>query len=83
MANLSELPNIGKVLEQDLIKAGIKTPVELKDVGSKEAFLRIWENDSSVCLSELYALEGAVQGIRWHGLDKAKKIELKKFHQSL
>ncbi|MBC8922060.1 TfoX/Sxy family DNA transformation protein, partial [Escherichia coli] len=53
------------------------------DVGSKEAFLRIWENDSSVCLSELYALEGAVQGIRWHGLDEAKKIELKKFHQSL
>lgn len=83
MANLSELPNIGKVLEQDLIKAGIKTPVELKDVGSKEAFLSIWENDSSVCLSELYALEGAVQGIRWHGLDEAKKIELKKFHQSL
>lgn len=38
MANLSELPNIGKVLEQDLIKAGIKTPAELKDVGSKEAF---------------------------------------------
>lgn len=63
MANLSELPNIGKVLEQDLIKAGIKTPGELKDVGSKEAFLRIWENDSSVCLSELYALEGAVQGL--------------------
>lgn len=62
MANLSELPNIGKVLEQDLIKAGIKTPAELKDVGSKEAFLRIWENDSSVCLSELCALEGAVQG---------------------
>lgn len=79
MANLSELPNIGKVLEQDLIKAGIKTPGELKDVGSKEAFLRIWENDSSVCLSELYALEGAVQGIRWHGLDEAKKIELKSF----
>lgn len=38
MANLSELPNIGKVLEQDLIKAGIKNPAELKDVGSKEAF---------------------------------------------
>ncbi|MCB2783018.1 TfoX/Sxy family protein, partial [Listeria monocytogenes] len=30
-----------------------------------------------------YALEGAVQGIRWHGLDEAKNIELKKFHQSL
>ncbi|EBH4247820.1 TfoX/Sxy family protein [Listeria monocytogenes] len=83
MANLSELPNIGKVLEQDLIEAGIKTPGELKDVGSKEAFLRIWENDSSVCLSELCALEGAVQGIRWHDLDEAKKSELKKFHQSL
>lgn len=78
MANLSELPNIGKVLEQDLIKAGIK-PRRAKRCWKQRSLLRIWENDSSVCLSELYALEGAVQGIRWHGLDEAKKIELKSF----
>ncbi|WP_216086574.1 TfoX/Sxy family protein, partial [Listeria monocytogenes] len=32
---------------------------------------------------ELCALEGAVQGIRRHDLDEAKKSELKKLHQSL
>lgn len=83
MVKLSELPNIGKVLEDDLIKAGIKTPADLKKIGSKEAFLRIYENDPTTCLNELCALEGAIHGIRWHNLDEAKKQELRKFHQSL
>lgn len=39
---------------------GIKIFGELKDVGSKEVFLCIWENDLSVCLSELYVFEGVV-----------------------
>ena len=28
----------------------------------------------------LYALEGAIQGIRWHCLDKVRKQELKEFN---
>ncbi|AIS61104.1 TfoX/Sxy family protein [Listeria ivanovii] len=83
MLELSELPNIGKVLEQELIKTGTRTPTELRNVGSKAAFLRIWENDYTACLSKLCALEGAIEGIRWHDLDEIKKSELKKFYQTL
>lgn len=83
MVELSELPNIGKVLEKELIESGINTPEELTNVGSKEAFLRIWENDHTACLSKLCAIEGAIQHVRWHNLDETKKRELKKFHQSL
>ncbi len=43
MVELSELPNIGKVLEQELINTGTRTPTELRNVGSKAAFLRILE----------------------------------------
>lgn len=33
MVELSELPNIGKVLEKELIESGINTPEELTNVG--------------------------------------------------
>ncbi|MBT3209955.1 MAG: hypothetical protein HN704_13745 [Bacteroidetes bacterium] len=31
----------------------------------------------------LYALEGAIQGIRWHGLDKNRKEELKEIYRMM
>lgn len=36
---LRKLPNIGKVLEAKLHKAGILSPEQLKEIGSKEAFI--------------------------------------------
>lgn len=41
MNKLSDLPNVGKVLEQNLIAVGIQTPEQLREIGSKEAFVRI------------------------------------------
>jgi DNA transformation protein len=32
--------------------------------------------DANACIDELLALEGAIQGIRWHNLDNAWKQEL-------
>ncbi len=80
MGELSKLTNIGNKLEAQLMDAGITTEAELRRVGSREAWLRILASDSSACLMRLSALEGAIQGIRWHNLDEETKISLKKFY---
>lgn len=84
MNELEKLPNISKVIASNLEKAGIKTVEQLRIIGSKEAYLRIrLYADKEACINMLYALEGAMQGIRWHGLEPAKKEELKQFYASL
>ena len=82
MGELSELPNIGKVLENQLNDVGINTVDELIDFGSKEAWLRIKEIDESACLNRLMALEGAIQNIRWHNLSEEDKENLRNFYNS-
>ena len=79
MERLSDLPNIGKTVEQKLIEVDIETPQQLKEIGAEQAFVRLATVDEGACLSMLCALEGAIQGIRWHNLDKNRKEELKEF----
>jgi DNA transformation protein len=82
--SLTDLPNIGKTLAEKLIKSGINTAQELKDVGSQQAIVRIVTiEDSDACINMLYALEGAIQGIRWHGLSDKRKAELREFYRLL
>jgi len=76
---LNELPNIGKTLEQKLTEVGITNPEQLKETGAENAFLRLAVEDKSACYNMLCALEGAIQGIRWHQLSKERKNELKEF----
>ena len=40
MGELSKLPNIGKIVEEQLVQVGINTADELAKTGSKEAWLR-------------------------------------------
>lgn len=79
---LSEMPNIGKTLEGRLIEAGIKDSEQLKRIGSKDAFILLRNMDSGTCLNTLYALEGAIRGIRWHYLSDDIKENLRKFYDS-
>lgn len=79
--SLNTLPNIGKVLSDRLKQVDIKTAEELKALGSENAFIRLLTVDPTSCLHEFFALEGAVQGIRWHNLDEARKDELRVFHK--
>jgi DNA transformation protein len=80
MSELSKIINIGKELEKQLNEVGIKTLDELKNNGSKNAWLKIRHVDSSACYNRLCALEGAIQGIRWHNLSENDKKELKMFY---
>lgn len=82
MGSLRDLPNIGKVLEERLIKVGIDDAETLKQVGSKEAFFRLRLREGDTCFNSLCALEGGIQGIRWHYLDNETKAELKRFFDS-
>lgn len=83
MSQLTDLPNIGRVLAQALAQAGIDTPEALRQLGAKEAFIRLRAQDPTVCLSKLQALEGAVRGVRWHALPQEVKDELHAFYRGL
>ena len=82
MRRLSDLPNIGRVIEEKLMEVGIDSPEKLVEIGSKESFIRIKAIDSSACLHMLYGLEGAVQGIKDKFLSEEVKEDLKKFYKS-
>ena len=82
MGELSALPNIADKLEKQLADVGITTEAQLREIGSRDAWLRIARIDSSACIMRLSALEGAIQGIRWHNLDADTKCSLKEFYSA-
>jgi DNA transformation protein len=79
MGILSDLPNIGEVVEKQLNDVGITTYEQLKECGSKQAWLKIRAIDPSACIHRLYALEGAILGVKKNQLPIETKAELKKF----
>ena len=81
MGELSSLPNIGKVMEEQLMQVGIHSAGELKRVGAKDAWLRIQTIDESACIHRLMALEGAIQGVKKSMLSDEVKADLKEFYQ--
>jgi DNA transformation protein len=77
MEDLTKLPNIGPTLALRLNQIGITTFDQLVDAGSIEAVLRIGQTDILTCYNMLYALEGALRGVRWHGIPKSDREKLK------
>ncbi|WP_294468835.1 TfoX/Sxy family protein [uncultured Anaerofustis sp.] len=82
MGKLSEMPNIGKVVEEQLIEVGIDTPEKLIEAGSEEAWIKLKGIDPSSCLMKLYGLEGAVRGIKKKDLPQDVKEKLKDFYNN-
>ncbi|WP_221630912.1 TfoX/Sxy family DNA transformation protein [Listeria booriae] len=70
---LEEMPNIGDVLATRLRAAGIETPQELKRYGACLAFEKGLLSYPDACVNMLFALEGAIQNIRWHQLSSSTK----------
>jgi len=64
LGELSSLPNISKAIEEKLNRADIFTVEQLKELGSKDAFVRIRLKDPTACINTLCAIEGAIEGIR-------------------
>ena len=84
MERLTDLPNIGPKLAENLEKAGIETPERLRELGAEEAFLRIRaQADAAACLHQLEALAGAAEGVRKSLLFPERKAELKAWFRIL
>ena len=81
MSDLTTLPNIAKTMEQQLFQAGIHSAEELRQAGSREAWLRIFAFDPSACYNRLCGLEGAIRGVRWRDLPEDVKAGLKAFYR--
>jgi len=47
MSELTSLPNIAAKLDRQLREAGIESIAQLKEIGSREAWLRILSHDPS------------------------------------
>lgn len=77
--DLTNLPNIGPHAAEQLTEVGIRSAEALKEIGAEDAWLKMKTIDPGVCLHQLYALEGAVQGIPKKELSLERKAELKAF----
>ncbi|MDE2443668.1 MAG: TfoX/Sxy family protein [Methanocorpusculum sp.] len=83
MGELTDLPNIGKVVEVQLNAVGITTAADLRSTGSREAWLLIRSIDDSACLHLLYALEGAIRHIPKRDLPPEIKDGLRLFYREI
>ncbi len=80
---LTDLPNVGPVLADNLRKIGVETPEALREMGAEGAWLAIrGQVDPGACLHQLQALAGAVEGLPKKGLSPERKAELKSFFDS-
>ena len=76
---LASLPNLGDVLAKKLAVAGITGYDDLVSLGSVEVTLKIRDGvDPGACYNMLYAIEGAIRGVRWHTIHKEQRSQLKK-----
>ena len=71
--DLTQYTNIGPVLADKLQAAGISSMEELEEAGSIEAMLVMGETNLSASANMLFALEGAIRGVRWHRLPEHER----------
>ena len=74
---LTDLPNIGPTLAKELVQVGVENERHLKRLGSVDAAVRISYAGAGACYNVLYALEGAIRGVRWHTIPKAERERIK------
>lgn len=74
---LVDMINLGPTTADWLAAVGIETPARLRALGSVEAWRRLRAARSRpVTRNALYALEGALAGLRWNQLPRARRAEL-------
>ena len=84
MNELEALPNIGKSLALKLNKTGIYNATQLIEMGTENVIIKLYTiYPSDICINLVYAIEGAIQGVRWHSLSKETKNSLFLFYKSL
>jgi DNA transformation protein len=78
-SELAALWNLGPVSAGWLEAAGIRTAAELHRLGAVEAFRRVAIHRlGDVSFNLLYALEGALRGVRWDHLPVEQRAALRR-----
>ena len=81
---LTDLPNVGPKLAENLRRAGLETPAHFREAGAREDFLRIRAQvGPAACFHQLTALAGAELGVPKKALSPEEKAELRAFFDSL
>ncbi|WP_409484245.1 TfoX/Sxy family DNA transformation protein [Arsenicicoccus dermatophilus] len=70
------LPNIGPKLADALRQVGVPDAETLRSRGSIPVWRQMRARGLFECAMSLQALEGAVQGMRWHDLDRELRAAL-------
>lgn len=77
-ATLEAMRNLGPVISARLRAVGIGTPAELRKVGAIEAYVRLKRAfPAQTTHAQLYALHGAVTGVRWYALPEEARAALR------
>nr|WP_325183009.1 TfoX/Sxy family DNA transformation protein [uncultured Oscillibacter sp.] len=81
---LTDLPNVGPKLAENLRRVGLETPEAFRAAGAREAFLRIrTQVDPTACFHKLTALAGAELGVPKKEIPAEEKKALRAFFDSL
>ena len=84
MERLTDLPNIGPKLAEDLEKTGVTDPDRFRELGAEEAFMRIRaQADPAASLHKREARAGAAAGVKKSLLPPERKAELKRWFKGL
>lgn len=83
MTDLKKCKNLGTVMIQKLNIIEVSNQEILTRLGAEKVFEKLYTIDDSICINHLYALEGAIEGIRWHNLSNIRKEELRLFFNQL
>ena len=80
------MKNLGPKSAEMLSEVGINSEADLKSIGAVDAFLKVREAGLKPSLNLLYAMEGALTGIKWNELtvEKRAKLDMKvNFHDEI
>ncbi|MGQ0709503.1 MAG: TfoX/Sxy family protein [Rhodoferax sp.] len=73
---LAQLPNLGPKSQAMLVKAGIDSLAQLRQMGSVVAFVRVKRSGANASLNLLWALEGALSGEHWRTVAREHRTSL-------
>lgn len=76
---LKNLPNISFHMELQLINVGITDEKMLREIGAKEAWLKLLKTNKALTVNVLYSLEGAIAGVHVATLPVQRRQELKEW----
>ena len=75
---LEDLVNLGRVSARQLAEVGITSEGELREVGALAAFARLRHRfGRAVTFNYLYALDGALKGVRWDFMAEKDRARLR------